>query len=101
MTARRSKATSEWPELAWREEASDEEEAQDEAPSRFAMSFKGMNGDFESQIIDDLWMMAPGRGLSVLRRLMPATPQGGTASTLLALKDFAGHHHHRAQWQSC
>ena len=40
------------------------------------MSFKGMNGDFESQIIDDLWMMAPGKGLSVLRRLMPATPPG-------------------------
>ena len=64
------------------------------------MSFKGMNGDFESQIIDDfLWMMAPGKGTIRFAQIDASKPQGGTASTLLALTDFAGHHYHRAQWQ--
>jgi hypothetical protein len=64
VTARRSKATSSGLELAFSgvKKASDEEDAQDEAPSRFAMSFKGMNGDFESQIIDDLWMSGARQG---------------------------------------
>ncbi|MFX8817265.1 hypothetical protein ABTM85_20820, partial [Acinetobacter baumannii] len=53
------KGNFQWPEMAFSgvKKASDEEDLADEAPSRFAMSFKGMNGDFESQIIDDLWMM--------------------------------------------
>ena len=82
------KGNFQWPELAFSgvKKASDEEEAQDEAPSRFAMSLKGMNGDFESQIIDDLWMMAPGKGTIRFAQIDASnTPQGGTASTLLAL----------------
>ena len=87
------KGNFQWPELAFSgvKKASDEEDAQDEAPSRFAMSFKGMNGDFESQIIDDLWMMAPGKGSIRFAQVDASnTPQGGTASTLLALKDLLG-----------
>ncbi len=55
------------------------------------MSLKGMNGDFESQIIDDLWMTAPGKGSIRFAQIDASnTPQGGTASTLLALKDLLG-----------
>ncbi|MFX5957011.1 hypothetical protein ABTF01_21680, partial [Acinetobacter baumannii] len=75
------KGNFQWPELAFSgvKKASDEEDLADEAPSRFALSFKGMNGDFESQIIDDLWMMAPGKGSIRFAQVDASnTPEGGT-----------------------
>jgi hypothetical protein len=68
---------------------SDEDDAQ--AKGRVAISFKGMTGDFESQIIDGLWMLAPGKGtVRVAQVDATITPKDGAVKPLMSLKDLTG-----------
>lgn len=87
----RVKGTFQWPELALAglNRAADEEDA--DARGSVAVSLKGMGGEFESQIIDDLWMMAPGKGTVRFAQIDASnTPQGGAPTSLLSLKDLTG-----------
>lgn len=81
-----------WPEVAFSGlSGAGDEEADPATQSRIAITFKGMSGDFDSQIIDELWMLAPGKGSVRFAQIdASSTPPGGAAKPMLALKDLTG-----------
>ncbi|MDA8447154.1 YdgA family protein [Paracidovorax valerianellae] len=75
-------------------EKDDEEDEEEKAKpaSRIAFGFKGMEGKFEYQVIDGMWLFAPGTGTMRFAQIdASSTPAaGGAATSIMALKDVAG-----------
>ena len=87
----RVKGNFQWPEMAFSGVNKSEDEDLGGSGERFAMSIKGMTGDFENQIIDGLWMLAPGKGTMRFAQIdATSTPKDGAAKPLMSLKDLAG-----------
>ncbi|MCB1974249.1 MAG: DUF945 family protein, partial [Burkholderiaceae bacterium] len=56
---------------------------------RFTMALQGMGGDFDMQIEDGLWMLAPGSGKGRFDKIVLTRAQGDAApQTLMALQDL-------------
>lgn len=77
----------------------DEDEEEDAAESaatappgtveRFIMALQGLGGDFEMQVVDGLWMLAPGASKGQFDKMVMTRTQGDAAEeTLLALQNL-------------
>ncbi|RLJ39056.1 YdgA family protein [Acidovorax sp. 106] len=87
----RVKGNLQWPEMAFSGINKSADEDLGGSGERFAMSIKGMTGDFENQIIDGLWMLAPGKGNMRFAQIdATSTPKDGAAKPLMSLKDLTG-----------
>lgn len=89
-----------WPEFAMdfqnTNADSDEETAAAETPlERFAVVLQGMKGDFNVQLDDGLWLLAPGSGkgsfgkVTVTRAPAAAAAAGAAPEPLVALQDLS------------
>ena len=84
-----------WPEFTLdvlqKDEDSDDEPAAAEAEAaRFAMVMQGMQGDFEMQFQDGLWLLAPGKGKGSFGKVTLTRATAGAApESLLALQDLS------------
>ncbi|GKT25262.1 DUF945 family protein [Acidovorax sp. SUPP3334] len=100
----RVNGTFQWPEVSMvglpgtpgeKDDEADEEEKEKEKAkpaSRITFGFKGMDGKFEYQVIDGMWLFAPGTGTMRFAQIdASSTPAaGGAVTSIMALKDVAG-----------
>lgn len=89
-----------WPEMSLsgvQTASADEGDEDDDGPAavpsgpaeRFTMALQGMGGDFDMQIEDGLWMLAPGSGKGRFDKIVLTRAQGDAApQTLMALQEL-------------
>lgn len=94
---KRVKGSFQWPEFAMvglpGGTAGDEDEGEEVKPAtRITMALKGMDGQFENEVIDGMWLFGPGTGTVRLAQMdASSTPAaGGAATSLVALKEVTG-----------
>lgn len=85
-----------WPDLAvdlsHNEAEDDDVPAAAEAPAmRFAMAFQGMKGDFDMELQDGLWLLAPGHAKGTLGKVTATrtAAAGAAPQPLVALQDLS------------
>ena len=84
-----------WPEITMdllqKEEDSDDEPAAAAAQAaRLAVAMQGMKGDFEMQLQDGLWLLAPGKAQGTFGKVTVTRAKAGAApEPLLALQDLS------------
>ncbi len=89
-----------WPEITMnlqsKSDESDDEPASAESPAeRFAVAMQGMKGDFNFQLEDGLWLLAPGSGkgtfgkVTVTRAAATTAAASAAPEPLVALQDLS------------
>lgn len=92
---KRVKGSFQWPEFAMvgmPGGTPDEDDEEAKPVARITMAMKGMDGTFENEVIEGMWLFGPGTGTVRLAEMdASSTPAaGGAATSLFSLKEVAG-----------